>query len=634
MMRDTARTMALACALGMAASPGCTGPDDSDDDSDVVPPVGEGLVGDHPLNPFPVGALHMVDGAVALDPEDFELETQTPLKVERVAWREGFSVAQTSVLALPDLDPSGFPDWRMPTPGEGSVRLVDLTDGEWLPTYAELDAHPDAEPTLLVRPLLAVEPGHRVGVVVTTAAAAPVERFHALLDGPPPPDLEDHAEHFRELVDQLGDLGVSEDDIAIAWDYPVGDGTAPMRSMWEQVELPTTWSFDDIDELDAGDTVAPFTFRAAQGTYTTTDFLVDDLGLQLGADGSVSPTGTVGAHLYVHVPESVADAPAGSVPVLLFGHGIFSEPEAYLGESDDPSRVDRLAEEAGVIVVGTRWRGLTTPDLTGAVAAAGDFARIHEVTDRLVQAQANTKGLIRLMDEGDLFDDPVFEGRQGQNLVDRDALRYYGISLGGIEGAVMLVDEPPLDAAVLHVPGGIWSTMLERSSNWTLFELALQQTVPDPLQRQRLYATSQLWWDAADPISYTSELANVQTPYLLQEAIGDEQVPNMTTRALARSIGLSQIGPVVEPVWGLDTVMAPLPPGSSGYVQLDPERPLPPDTNTPAPVTNAHTTPRKWVETQTMTLGFLEPGAEGTVVSPCGSTACTDSNTTDPQGAP
>jgi hypothetical protein len=573
-------------------------------------------------------------GRVALEPDDFDLQTLTPLKVERVAWREGFSVAQTAVLALPDLDPSGFPDWRSPTPGEGSVRLLDRTAGVWLPAYAELDAHPEAEPTLLVRPLLAVEPGHRVAVVVTTDAAAPVERFHALLDGPAPPDLEAHAEHFRSLVAELEALGVDEADIAIAWDYPVADGTAPTRSMWTQVTVPDSWSFDAVDELDAGDPVPPFTFRAARGTYSTVDFLIDDLGLQLEDDGTVSPTGSVDAYLYVHVPESVADAPTGTVPVILFGHGIFAEPDLYLAEQDDPSRVNRLANEAGAIVVATRWRGLTTPDLPGAVAAAGDFARIHEVTDRLVQAQANTKGLIRLMAEGDLFDDPVFEGRGGQNLVDRDALRYYGISLGGIEGAVMLVDEPPLDAAVLHVPGGIWSTMLERSSNWTLFELALQQTVPDPLQRQRLYATTQLWWDAVDPISYTAELGAIDTPYLLQEAIGDEQVPNMTTRALARSIGLPQIGPVAEPVWGLDLVSAPLPPGSSGLVQLDPQRPLPPDANTPAPVTDAHTEPRTWVETEAMTIGFLQPGAEGTVLAPCGDSPCTDANTTDPQGAP
>ena len=58
-------------------------------------------------------------------------------------------------------------------------------------------------------------------------------------------------------------------------------------------------------------------------------------GLNLQSDGTVLPTGTAEAFLYVHVPTSVADAPAGSVPVMIFGHGIFGEPQIYLDEERD-----------------------------------------------------------------------------------------------------------------------------------------------------------------------------------------------------------------------------------------------------------------------------------------------------------
>jgi len=592
----------------------------------AVQPVG--LVGDHALNPFPVGVLHMEGGRVALRAQDFELLTDTPLAVERVAWRQGFSVAQTSVLSLPSFDDSQFPSWRQSTAGQGSVRLADLTDATWLPTLAELDAHPDADPTLLVRPLAALPVGHDIAVVVTTDAAPRVERFDALLSGSPPADLADQAQHFQELVGSIAALGLDPADIAIAWDFPVGDGTAPLRSIWSQTALPTQHSFDSVRELDGGDTVVPSAWRVAQGSFLATDYLVDDRGLQLGTDGSVSSTGSIDAELYVHIPESVADAPAGSVPILLMGHGIFSEPADYLDDPEDPSHVVQLADEGGFIVVATTWRGLALPDRLGAVEAAGDFARIYEVTDRLVQGQGNVAELIRLMKEGDLFDDPVFLGRQGQPLADPARVRYYGISLGAIEGAVMLANDPPLDAAVLHVGGSSWSTMLERSSNWTAFEIFLEATIPEPITRQRLYAVSQLWWDAADPIAYTDDLS--QRSFLLQESIGDEQVPNLTTRMLARSIGLPQLQPMVEPVWGLDPVNNPLPPGSRAYVQYDPQVGLPPDTNRPAPVTGAHGMPRTWDNANAQTLDYLSVGSEGQVVHYCGTEPCSAANSGNP----
>lgn len=589
-------------------------------------PAAAGLVGDHPLNPFPVGALHTAGGRVALSSDDFGLpDGLSPIPVERLAWRTGFSPAQTSVLVLPQIDASTLPSWREPTPGAGGVRLADLTAGVWLPVMAELDAHPRAtEPTLLVRPLVAVPVGHEVAVVVTTAVAPRPERFAALLSDAPPADLSSHAGAFRDLVDRLGALGVPSEQIAIAWSYPVGDGTAPLRSGWSQVSLLDAWTFDDV--RDAPDGVAPRTWRAATGTYAVPNALVDDLRLRLAEDGSVSFDGEGAAAMVVHIPPSVADAPAGSVPVLLFGHGIFSEPAAYLDDDDDGAAMLRLADEGGFIVVGTEWRGLSAPDRLGAIAVAQDFGRMHEITDRLVQAQINVATLFRLMQDGSLFDDPVFQGAQGQRLPDATQLRYYGISLGGIQGAVMLANDPPVPSAALHVGGSTWSTMLERSSNWPAFEIFMDATVPDPLTRQRVYALSQLWWDAVDPISYTAELS--ERTFILQEALGDEQVPNMTTRALARSVGLPLFTPSVEPVWGLDPVSGPLPAGRA-LVQFDPELPLPPDANRPAPITGAHDAPRRWTGTVEQLRTYLSVDAPGRLEHHCGAGPCTASEPGD-----
>ena len=430
---------------------------------------GPGLLGDHILNPFPVGALHLDAGAIALDSADFGIEAdQTPLPFERMAWRSGFSVGQTSVVTLPEIRTGALPHWSDSQPGASGVRLFDRSDQEWLPTFAEVDAHPDAEPgTLLIRPLVALTPGHEIAVVLTDETADRPPAFQRLLDTPAP-DREDLQSDTMQLLEELDDAGLSADDVALTWSFPVADGTVPLRSAWNQISPVTQITIDSVRE--SGPDVVPRTFRAAEGTFRTTDFLVDDNRLQLdGATGEVTSTGMTDAVLYVHIPQSVADAAPGTVPVMVFGHGIFANPGLYLDEPDDPSSVVRLADEGGYIVVATTWRGLTTTDAGGAVSAAADFGRIHEVTDKLVQAQANIRSLIDGLAQGDLLDDPVFQGVNGQKLPS-DRLVYYGISLGSIEGSVMLANDPPFDAVALHVGGSTWSTMLERSSNWLQFE--------------------------------------------------------------------------------------------------------------------------------------------------------------------
>ena len=189
---------------------------------------------------------------------------------------------------------------------------------------------------------------------------------------------------------------------------------------------------------------------------------------------------------------------------------------------------------------------MTRDDLTTPVAVGNDFGRIPELTDKLQQGVANTVALVRLIAEGGLLDDPVFMG-----LADPDTLRYYGISLGGIEGAVLLANTDLLPHAVFHVGGSSWSTMLERSSNWVTFEALMEDAVPSPSDRQLLYAASQLFWDAADPANYAGDLMGRSV--LWQESLGDEQVPNLTTRLLTNAAGAVLLEPAVDSFTGSAT---------------------------------------------------------------------------------
>lgn len=603
-----------------------------DPDPVEVPDEGTGILGTGWANPFPSADQLGADGHLAL--RDLPV-TPTPIPVERLAWRTGFSPVQVSVLRLDGIDPSGLPTFGALADPPGtvhSVEMVDLTARATVPCMAELDAYPGAtERALLVRPLVALPLGHTVGVAVTTDAVARPERFDLLLSDTPPASLEAVAPAYRSLVADLASvLGRPADDIAVAWQFPIADGTAPLRSALDQLEVPGAHAFTRIRNLDAGDTVAPYTWRVAEGTFKAPEYLEGDRALVLDADGGVSKLGEVDAQLYVHLPTSVADAPAGSVPVLVFGHGLFGDPAYYLDDAADPSRLDQLADEAGFIVIATTWRGLTTNDRIVPIEVAQDFAQFHQLTDLLVQGQTNTRTLVEYAASGALFDDPVFQGASGQALVDPSQIFYYGISLGAIEGGVLIAQDPPapIRAATLHVGGGGWSTMLERSSNWAAFELLISGAIPEPADRQVLYGLSQLWWDAVDPTSYAEALSG--RSLLLQESIGDEQVPNVATELLARSIGLPVLSPTDHAPAGLDLVTGPLPAGSRALVQFDPELALPPVENRPAPVTGAHTTPRTWDGARLQVIDHLSPSAPGAIVHHCGVDPC---SATHPGGA-
>lgn len=609
--RPAGVSAARAVALLLLGSLGaCTRPDD-----------GLGLTGTGPDTPFP-SSLHVdADGHVDLTRVTWPTGGERPLDLplERSAWRTGFSPGQLFVVRLDGVDADALPGWDTPPSPDASAFFVDLDTSTRLPAMAELDAHPDAvEPSLLIRPLLALPPGHEVAVVLTTAAAPRTERFDDLTRGRGPTELADAT---RDLLDRLEQADVDPDAVSLAWSVPIADGLAPTRSALDVRDAAdVSWTLDEVREGDDADDGA---YRSVRGTLTVTGVLDEEGRLALDpVTGQVQRTGTWQTELAIHIPDGVQEADAGTVPVALFGHGIFNSPRRYFDGSAGPA-VPTIAERGGVILVGVPWRGLARADLALASEVAGDIGQLPRLTGALVQSQVAARQLAEALRDGDLLDEPVFEGVSGQSLPRRDRLGYFGISLGGIQGALFVGLGAPVDAAVLHVPGAMWSTMLERSSNFSLLETPLVRRVPDAAERQQLYAWTQLHWDRADPLLAAATWPADAPPVLLQEALHDEQVPNLTTRALARTLGLPAVGPMTDPPFGLDSAAAPTPAGTSAFVQHDPQTAPPPDANRPAPVTEAHDLPRDFPGVQAQVLRFLQ---DAVVVHPCGDAPCTPRN--------
>ncbi len=575
----------------------------------------QGLLGQGIAWPFPNAQL-IQDGQVAIPGEELPLpEGASALPVERLAWRTGFSTVQTAVVQLEGVDSESLPSSEE-VQTQGSVRLVDLETGQALPVFAELDAHPDAQAdgdaVLLIRPHQALLVGHRVAVVVLEEAAPRPQAFQDLLDSP-----GDWPDHYRDLLTDLEalNLGFSAEDVAVAWDFPIGDGTLPMRSIVQQIEAPSQWSLDSIQVSDEGADLAPGVWKRLEGSFSTTDFLVDDVTLDLALDGSVARVGTVEADLYIHIPESVRDADPGTVPVVLFGHGLLKEPSTFLDDDEDIHGVIAALDQVGAIAIATTWRGLTTGDRLHGIEVAGDFGRFNELTERASQGVANFLALLTLVQDGGLLDDPELEG-----LADPDQVSWYGISLGGTLGAVTLANTDRIERAVFHVGGAAWSMMLERSAAWTTFEPLLSLAVPEPEDRQQLYALSQLFWDPVDPVNYAEELSG--KPYLMQMSVGDDTVPNLVSAVLMRSTGWPLLQPCTDVPGQVDTVA--LPQVAPVVTQFDPLMPLPPNENRPADLVGSHTEPRTWPSTQEQMATYL---ATGQVIHPCGEDPCTAENT-------
>lgn len=608
------RSIVLAVVLAACAS-------DKDSGAPALLAVSPGL------SAFPHLGLIDNDGQLSI-PVELLPSADTPVPVDRLTWRTGFSPVQTTVLDPGvALDPASLP----PPVGTGpadAVQLWDLDRLQPVPALVELDAWPDNPevPRLLVRPMRPLPVGHTAAVLVSDAVrttdGAPLTRPDWFRDARAGAPIDARpAGELADIIDALVAAGAPEPVLGTA--FPVGDGRVPLDAAHAQLGTPTAWSLSETLSTDAGDALPEGTWIQATGTFTTDSFLADDRDFVLDGSGTPALQGQAEADLFVFVPDSVQDASPGTVPVWIFGHGIFARPQSYLAEDGDPSSVIATARAAGAIVVATTWRGLTSRDIGVATAVGTDFGRIPELTDKLAQGVLNTAALARLVQSGGLMDDPLFGG-----LARTDTLFYYGISLGGIEGATLFAVEDTLDHGVLHVPGGSWSTMLERSSNWTLFEELVSAGIESPGERQVLYAASQLFWDPVDPALRAADLRD--RSLLWQGSVGDEQVPNMTTDLVTAAADAALLGPSPynpDALFGTTSFQEGGGPRSGPVVSwFDPEQPEPPLENRPAPVTGAHSIPRVWPGQNAQTVRFLDASDPGWADHFCGTAPCTASN--------
>ena len=560
------------------------------------------------LYPWPSDLWTVADGAtstgrrLAHDPE--LLPKNSKMKGfaadEIVNTLDGFSPnSQLRFAFKAAVDPADLPaidDIGRSLATDSPVVLLEADSGERWPFFAELDATAeDGEPvTVFIRPMKRLGFGKRYVVALrglhdqTGAPIEPSPLFRALRDSQATdvPQLEALRDSYAQIFAALDKAGVERADLQLAWEFHTASAQQVQGDLAAIAPQVATiagagdlgYTIDEV-EIQPKPTLA----RVIRGHFTVPSCLAGDSGpgslMNRDADGKPLCSGTTEAPFVIAVPQPVWDL-GTAVPFVVYGHGL-------LGSGEEAVSIAERAQS--VIVAGTDFWGMAEEDVPVLLGAfANNFSNGNTVPDRLLQSAVNFTTLA-LLAQGDLVKEPELQVEFDmvmQSLIDPGAVRYLGGSQGGIMGATVVAMAPNVPRGILVVGGGNYSLMIWRSSAFSMLSDAWGASHPDPQEREFLFALVQSAFDRADPLMFPEF---IDTPLaggdpkrlLLIESIGDSQVPNIATEAMARSYGMPMLAPGLTPVWGVEDMLEPVATGSA-LLQVDTKMgPLPPTQNLP-----------------------------------------------------
>jgi hypothetical protein len=463
------------------------------------------------------------------------------------------------------------------------------------------------------------------------------------------------------LLDALESHGVARADLHLAWDFT----TQSVHSTAQKLLTMRDDAFDNVLGASApGFTVdaidEPYTsngieiLRRIDGTFQVPLYLteggVPGSELRLGEDGQPVNEGDFFTARYRCIVPYAATS-ENPARLALYGHGLLGT-----GNQTSSSHVVAFAHEHNLVICGTDWTGFADEDEDTVFEVLADFSNFPRFIERQHQGVLNFQFLGRVLQHADGFaSDTAFQSG-GESLLDPSGLFYDGNSQGGILGGVLAAVSRDIERFVLGVPGINYSTLLNRSVDFTDFGVILKLTYPNGIDRSVLMAVAQIIWDQTDPsghVRHTTSDTYADTPpkkLLYQVAFGDHQVAPFTAEIAARSNGASIHTPILrpdlvvpeaEPYYDIPAIPS-YPFDGSAIVIWDSFNPPPPIDSTP-PVeimgppnedpgwadlsecaqdhgSDPHECPRRQPEARTQKSNFLRN--DGVVTDECGGMAC------------
>jgi len=542
-----------------------------------------------------------------------------------------------------------------------AVQVFDRETGGRIPVWAEMDNYAfdkkagkwlDRKRSMMIRPQAALAWNRRHAVVVTDAAkdadGLPLPRppaMEALVSG----RLTDNAQietlrpDYEVLFSFLETAGVPRASVILAWEFHTMSrefSEAPLRAMLEEGRRRIGASFvftrtcetsdpDTSVEADCSEDLSlnEHVWRRLEGKFDVPTFVGGD-GFVEWADGKPAPKGEESVYFVATVPASAREAPAGTAPVLQIGHGLMSSQSRYIPEKDDENGILALAHKMGAVAIGADFKALCTADLGVPLDMIRDGSRMWALRDQVMQGVV-TYNLVVPFVLASLKDDPALMAVGGGSLIDPSRTYYYGISLGGMAGAVHSALSPEIKSAVYNVPSAMFSSLLQHSSEFLPFQQFMDMYHPNPVHQQIILALVQRALDPIDPINWRERFFDEPlTPLgkknmLWQIARNDCNAPDFGAYALQRSASIPLVLPTTHEVFGVSAgVDAPTAPGSSGLVIYDTGKEAPTYSNADVPDNGAHFSLRCNDEVHRQVSDFFAKDAEGTIVFHCGGGPC------------
>ncbi len=409
------------------------------------------------------------------------------------------------------------------------------------------------------------------------------------------PEVESRRPHMESVINDLvTKAGVQRDSLYMAWDFTVaseqsvtgrattirddafkrlGDNDLADRKIEGSAPNATVTSV-----LNPGDPVPPDDrslptgiARRVYGTIEVPCYLNQD-GCPTGAkfahdaNGEITwnPSYSRDVEWRCEIPDSVvAGGTLHPAAVGTYGHGLLGTQKQLTGQAD-------LADNSNTIYCAMDWEGFAEQDLPTVISALADMSNFDKVADRMQQGFVEFMYLGRaLIHPNGLATKPAFQmdpdgagGQPAGSVIDTSAgndtrLLYMGVSQGAIMGGALTALDPDVDRGVLNVTGMNYSTLLRRSVDsdeyFKLPGLGLYANYPDELTRPLLLSLIQLLWDRGEANGYAHNMTTDPLPntnpheVLLQAAIGDHQVTNVSAEVEARTVGAAVYSPALEP---------------------------------------------------------------------------------------
>jgi hypothetical protein len=569
---------------------------------------------------------------------------------------DGFSpVSQILVYFEEGVDPSTIPSMKEISKSlepDSGIQVIEWETGERVPIFAEVDLNAvgpggkiNGRQGLIIRPQVRLKPKTRYIVLITDKVKSrtggeikPPIPFKALRDGKKTdnPQIESMRSKYEEIFSFLSSLGIERKRILLAWDFVTASDEFILSKLLKMREKALSLSedieYEWISEVDYPDAnSSPHLYKQLKGKFKCPWFLEkkDDLDfLKTNEFGEPVTTGFRDVEFVVHIPLSIINPIPSTHPVMIFGHGLFGSAE---GEMMTMYQRELIDKDLQMVQIGTNWIGASVEDsVTMASKILFNINLIKTMTDRMLQAHINFTILTKLV-KFQLKNDTKI-----RNFINPEEIYYYGISNGGVQGGTFMGINPYVIKGVLNVPGAAWTQMMQRNIMWPFLNIMLTTNYSeDPLEILKLLSLIQFYFDFVDPISFAPYVVKNPLPdtpekkVLIQEAIGDAQVPNFATEMLARTMGIPGLKPLVYPVFGIEEVEGPI--DGSALTQWNPMNmkniqiedkilpecgPYPPEGNIALAHDNcAHEAIRRLPALRRQLKEFLKP--DGKIVQTC-----------------